>query len=209
MAELTSCPECQRKLRVPENLIGQSVKCPSCDAVFHASLDTAIPPPLPAQKVGHEPEARPAQARRDDDYDDHRDDDHGHRSRGRDRVGRPEDDEYVELVRRGDDRPGKVQAIAIMTLVGGILATVIGLAWLPALMCLWPGGIYSIVLGIMAIIKGSKLLGRDARYEAPPTGVSVMMIINIINGDIANCVMGIINLVFLSDREVKDFFRGR
>src|SRR5262249_4024997 len=187
------------------------VKCPSCSAVFSAAVDTAIPPPLPGQANGHEPEAGPARPRthRDDGYDDDRDDDHGDRPRRHAREGRREDDDYVERLRRHDEKPGKVQAIAIMTLVGGILATIIGLAWLPALVCFWPGGIYSIVLGIMAIIKGSKLLGRDARYEAPPTGVAVMMIINIINGDIANCVVGIINLVFLGEREVKEFFRGR
>jgi hypothetical protein len=35
-----------------------------------------------------------------------------------------------------------------------------------------------------------------------------MQIVNIINGDVANCVMGILSLVFISDREVERFFRG-
>jgi len=191
MSDITSCPQCQRKLRVTEDLVGQSVKCPSCGLIFTAA--TAIPSAAaapPAHEApyrdAHDDRPRREPRRREDEYD----------------------ADYDDVVRRRDERPGKVQAIAIMTLVGGILACLIGLAWLPALVCFWPGGIYSIVMGIMAIIKGSKLLGSSARYESPPTGVSIMMIINIINGDIANCVMGIINLVFLSEREVKDYFRA-
>ncbi len=34
-----------------------------------------------------------------------------------------------------------------------------------------------------------------------------MMIINIINGDIVNLVLGIVALVFLGDEEVKDYFQ--
>lgn len=37
MATIVDCPECQRKLRVPEELLGQNVKCPTCGAKFVAS----------------------------------------------------------------------------------------------------------------------------------------------------------------------------
>jgi hypothetical protein len=108
--------------------------------------------------------------------------------------------------------PGKVQAIAIMTLVGGIIASLTGLGLLIGLglTCiglLWPGTYYSIVLGIMAIIKGSKLLGRNAAMEPPPKTIAIMQIINIVNCDVPNCVMGIITLVFLGDPDVKAYFR--
>jgi hypothetical protein len=124
--------------------------------------------------------------------------------------------------RRGtQQRPGKVQAIAIMTLIGGIWATlgalgwfgyvgVMGVATLGAglLCCLWPGPYYGLAVGILAIIKGSQLLGQNARSQAPPKGTAVMLIINIINFDVVNCVLGILVLVFCSDPEVEDFFRG-
>jgi hypothetical protein len=122
--------------------------------------------------------------------------------------------------RRSAQRPGKVQAIAIMTLVGGILATMGGLGVLiyfglvgamtlvGFLCCLWPGPYYGLTIGILAIIKGSKLLGEDARSHAAPRGTAIMMIINIINFDMVNCVLGILILVFCTDPEVEDFFRG-
>jgi hypothetical protein len=117
--------------------------------------------------------------------------------------------------RRSSQRPGKVQAIAVMTLIGGILACLVGLHWVVAwgaatmgLCCLWPGGYYSLVIGILGIIKGSNLLGKDAHLLPPPKGMAVMMIINIVNGDVANLVMGIIILVFLNDPEVEGWYQS-
>ncbi len=135
-------------------------------------------------------------SRRDyDDDDDFEDDDDDYRDRPS-RRGRG----------RSAVRPGKVQAIAIMTLIGGIYAIVhfLGVAGSSGgFCCLWPGLYYALVVGIMAIIKGSQLLGEQAPYQAPPKGIAIMMIINIINGDMINCVLGIIVLVFCSDPEVE------
>ena len=105
--------------------------------------------------------------------------------------------------------PGKIQAISIMTLVGGILAILtcfgIGLGtagfWIP-----W---IYSLILGIMATIKGSQMLGSNpAPAFASAKTIAIMQIVNIINCDIPNLTMGIINLVFLNDPEVKEYLRS-
>ncbi len=53
-------------------------------------------------------------------------------------------------------------------------------------------------------------------YRRPPgerqgkvQAIAIMQIVNIVNGDIANCVMGILTLVFLGEKPVKNFFRGR
>jgi hypothetical protein len=113
----------------------------------------------------------------------------------------------------GVRKPGKVQAIAILTLIGGILALILGVTWFLALVwtcvgLLWLPMYYSIVVGILAIIKGSKLLGKNDRYESPPSAIAVMQIINIINCDVTNCVLGILTLVFLSDPEVKAYYQG-
>ena len=149
----------------------------------------------------------------DDDYDDRKGD---------------YDDEYEDErpSRRGSRRgkaqqPGKAQAIAIMTLIGGIVACLNSGLWLVNisiwgigsfgigfLCCLWPGPYYGITVGVLAIIKGAQLLGKDARSHAPPRGISIMMIINIINGDVINCVLGILNLVFCTDPEVENWYRG-
>ena len=36
MPTLVNCPSCERKLRVPDELLGQKVKCPSCATTFDA-----------------------------------------------------------------------------------------------------------------------------------------------------------------------------
>ena len=76
MSKILDCPSCTRKLRLPDDLIGQRVKCPTCGGTFEASpasaaslprdgaspppaspptlpepprTDGAFPPPLPSQ----------------------------------------------------------------------------------------------------------------------------------------------------------------
>ena len=97
-----------------------------------------------------------------------------------------------------------------MTLAGGILAILtcfgIGLGtagfWIP-----W---IYSLVLGIMAIIKGSQMLGSNpAPAFASAKTIAIMQIVNIINCDMVNLTLGIITLVFLNDPEVRDHLRSK
>jgi hypothetical protein len=44
MAEIISCPSCQRKLQVPETLEGQDVQCPTCSATFVARINQQQPP---------------------------------------------------------------------------------------------------------------------------------------------------------------------
>jgi hypothetical protein len=115
--------------------------------------------------------------------------------------------------------PGKVQAIAIMTLVGGILATIVGLIWLfyglvvglatfgiGCVICL--PAIYSVTMGVMAIVKGAKLLGARGYLETPPKAIAIMQIVNIICCDVTNMVLGILTLVFLNDPYVRGYYRG-
>jgi hypothetical protein len=46
MPVILDCPNCPRKLRVPDELLGTRVQCPSCGTAFQAP---AGPPPLPDQ----------------------------------------------------------------------------------------------------------------------------------------------------------------
>ena len=39
MPDLMNCPQCERRLRVPDQLRGQSVKCPTCGTIFTAPLE--------------------------------------------------------------------------------------------------------------------------------------------------------------------------
>jgi hypothetical protein len=57
MSETTACPECQRKVRLPEGTLGRKVRCPSCGAAFVATAGArpAAPPPPPANPFAEEP----------------------------------------------------------------------------------------------------------------------------------------------------------
>src|SRR5437899_1406496 len=104
MPELIQCPSCDRKLRVPDNLIGKKVKCPSCSKTFVAAaaeedlptaplLEEEAPPKAVRRKPRSLPEdegieERPSRPRRrpapppeDEDEDD--DEDEEPRSRRR------------------------------------------------------------------------------------------------------------------------------
>jgi hypothetical protein len=78
MPIIITCPDetCRRQLRVPDDLLGQSVKCPKCGKVFTAH-EEAPPPPSPAPREHEPPPAdRPASRDRlhedyEDDYDDY------------------------------------------------------------------------------------------------------------------------------------------
>jgi len=72
MPEIISCPQCQRQLRVPDNLIGQPVKCPSCATIFNAApaetIDQPAQPvlPLPPLEIPLAPDRSPRSDYRDD-----------------------------------------------------------------------------------------------------------------------------------------------
>ena len=118
-------------------------------------------------------------------------------------------------------KPGKVQALAIMTLIDGILnIVVVGLGWglgilvtivgtagigFFVLICC-PVPIYAVVLGILEIILAAKLLPEPAKVKEFPKYLAVMQIINVISGGILSIVTGILALVFANDPEVMSYF---
>ncbi|HZZ77928.1 MAG TPA: hypothetical protein VFE62_05395 [Gemmataceae bacterium] len=237
MSQLITCPDCKKHLQVPDELIGKLVQCPECKQTFTAEESTptkVVPTSVPVPKQTGKPKGAGAKtkpgweedadeeeskskptAKKRRDYDEDEDDDDRDRKRRRRNDDEDDDDDDIDLRRRSrrrsGERPGKVQAIAIMMLLGGIYAIFLAVVTTLASgfgCCLWPGIYYSIVMGILAIVKSTSLLGDKAHLSTPPTGMGVMMIINIINVDIINLVLGILILVFSSDDEVVDYMRG-
>jgi hypothetical protein len=117
-------------------------------------------------------------------------------------------------------KPGKLQAVAIMTLVGGIIGVLVGLTYgcYFSLVTLATFGfgvvlmvlpLYALIFGIMAIIRGSQMLGPNSlpAFKSAKS-IAIMQIINIICCDVLNLIMGIINLVFLNDPEVREYLRS-
>jgi hypothetical protein len=97
-----------------------------------------------------------------------------------------------------------------MLLGGGIWAiggNVLGAMIFP-IFCFWPGLYFGIVWGIFAVIRGANLFG-DRWYASEPRTIVIVQIVQAVNLDVVNVAMGIINLVFLNDREVQTAFRRR
>jgi predicted Zn finger-like uncharacterized protein len=201
----TDCPSCNRKLRVPDELLGKKVKCPTCGTVFQADESAA---PSPAVREEDEPITSTAEEEQSPIGRPESEEEPSTPSKRR--PGRDDEDDALGPPRREVGRkPDKVQNIGVMMLISGILGVIIflGLGGGSAgFCCLWPGTYYSLVMGIMAIIKGAQLLGDKADQSPAPKGIAIMMIINIINGDIPSLVMGIICLQMLGDPEVERFF---
>lgn len=201
----TQCPSCGRKLQLTEHLVGRRVQCPSCSQKFIAEASTnnsSAANSLNAAESGPSAPTRPASVNAQDVESN--------------LALRPQNGSTS-----GPERPDKVQAIAIMTFVGGILGVLTGLGWIASTVifaissvgigmvcCLWPAPYYSVVFGVLAIMKDAALMGESGHFQRPPTQTAIMQIINILNFDITNVVMGIITLVFLKEPRVRAYYRG-
>jgi DNA-directed RNA polymerase subunit RPC12/RpoP len=65
-----TCPECQKTMKGPENLIGKKVRCKSCGHAFVVKVGSRPPVKAaakPAAKPGPKPEAKPSAAVEDED----------------------------------------------------------------------------------------------------------------------------------------------
>ena len=110
-------------------------------------------------------------------------------------------------------KPGKVQAITIMMLVNGILNILAGLGVTASIVlgtigigiiCA-PITILPAVLGIFEVINASRLLTEPVRPVKNLQTIAVLEIVAVICGLGLSAVVGILNLVFLSEPEVKNY----
>ncbi len=74
MSSFISCPDCKRKLKVPETMLGKSFRCPACKTVIEAELEEEPPPPSRAVKTAQSgrsaaalPRIRPSPAEEPED----------------------------------------------------------------------------------------------------------------------------------------------
>ena len=109
-------------------------------------------------------------------------------------------------------KPGKVQAIAIMTLINGILNILWGIGLTGSvvlgtlgvgLLCA-PLTILPLVLGIFEIIGGVKLMGEPPRKFNVQT-IAILEIVAILAGDGISLIVGILNLVFYNEPPTKQY----
>jgi hypothetical protein len=160
MPDIVNCPQCERKLKVPDTLLGKPVKCPTCGATFTAdAAGAASPPPLPPrpeEETYNEPAQEPARqrpvrserARAEDRYEREEEDDRGY------------DEDYEERPRprrrrRSRYRDDLAPHRGTLILVLGILAIV---------------GVAPIILGPIAWIMGNNDLEEMRVGRMDPEG---------------------------------------
>jgi predicted Zn finger-like uncharacterized protein len=121
MSNTTTCPRCQRPLRVPESLIGQQVKCPACNHTFASVLDEEGPgPPHETRREELRVDRRRREEGREDD-----------RPRRRPRDERDKDGRPRRRRRRYDEHRGTlILILGILPFLIHPLAPVCGpIAW--------------------------------------------------------------------------------
>lgn len=111
-----------------------------------------------------------------------------------------------------EQKPGLVTAIALMTLVSGIInlfwgfvASATALGTIIGVVCL-PITILPTILGIFEIIYAAKLLSAQPQPVQPSTSIAVFQILTFLMGNIFSMVVGILALIFYNDMTVKDYF---
>lgn len=113
--------------------------------------------------------------------------------------------------------PGKVQAIGVMHLIGGILNLLSAVFWVfyGSMMGLATFGIglvgccpafILLPIGIVEIISGAKHLSKNHAGLRAPKAVGIIEICSILGCMVPSTVMGILTLVFLSDPEVEAYY---
>lgn len=113
-------------------------------------------------------------------------------------------------------KPGKVTTVGILMLISGILNLIAALSWsvgalftIVGIICI-PVTVLPGILGIFEIIYAGKLLSTGSM---PKLGglqiISGLEIASMLFGNIFSAVLGIVNLVFVSDSEVQNYLAAR
>jgi hypothetical protein len=118
-----------------------------------------------------------------------------------------------QIVMPNQPTPGKVQAIAIIMLVNGILNVLAGLSITGAaivsvigLFCL-PVAVLPLVLGVFEVVYASRMLSGKVVAANTIKTLAIFEIANIVYGNVLSVVAGILNLVFLDDPQVKSYIQ--
>jgi predicted Zn finger-like uncharacterized protein len=179
-AELVSCPDCQRKLRVPTDLVGKTVKCPTCGHTFTADPITQAPPPPPVEEKPTRTSKVSRDEKDEDDEDDERsrrkrrrsgrdeddDEDDDDRPRRRSRLSRDDDDDDDD----DDDRPRRRRRRDYLPHRGGAVVTMGVMGLVLTVFPVVP--LAGLVLGIIAWVMGTTDLAEMRAGRMDPEGQS-------------------------------------
>lgn len=195
MPAIVDCPACNRKLRIPDALLGKPVKCPTCGNMFSESAppppempalepqppapsQTTRPCPACGEQVGMEPGQCPF---------------------CEEPLGAPprplapyeEQHEWEQPVKRR--RRDEEDHRGTLILVLGILSIVIGAALsCPCYIIAFVTAAIGLGLGLPAVVMGRTDLQRMKRYEMDPSGHGITqagMICGIVGASISALIL--------------------
>jgi hypothetical protein len=111
-----------------------------------------------------------------------------------------------------NQKPNLITAIAVTTLVSGIVnlfwglvASMTAIGTIIGIICL-PLAILPAILGIFEIIYATKMLSNPPQPLQPSNSIAVFEILCFLTGNIFSMVVGILSLVFYNDITVKNYF---
>lgn len=109
-------------------------------------------------------------------------------------------------------KPAKVQTIAILVLINGILNIVwggilalLGVISLVGILCA-PVLILPMILGVFELIYALNLLAEPPKVKEPSQAIAILEICDILFLNIFGVVVGVLSLIFINEEEVKAYF---
>ena len=109
-------------------------------------------------------------------------------------------------------KPAKVQTMAILVLINGILNIVwggilalLGIFTIVGILCA-PILILPMVLGVFELIYALNLLADPPKVKGPSQAIAILEICDIFFLNIFGVVVGVLSLIFMNEEENKDYF---
>ncbi len=113
---------------------------------------------------------------------------------------------------RHNQKPGTVTAMAVITLLSGLVNTAWGLVLTAnaveavlGFLCI-PVTFLPVVLGVVEIVHSILLFKAQPQTFRPAKSIAVLEILTILFGNMFSTVAGILNLIFYHDLKVREYF---
>lgn len=109
-------------------------------------------------------------------------------------------------------KPSKIQIMAVLVLINGILNIVwggilalLGVFTIVGILCA-PVLILPMVLGVFELIYALNLLAEPPKVKGPSQAIAILEICDIFFLNIFGVVVGVLSLIFINEEEIKDYF---